>query len=133
MKELPQISEAEWEIMNLLWDESPQSAQAIIDSLKAKQTWKPKTVKSLISRLVKKNAISFDIGDDRSYYYYPLYAKENFVKKEKHNFIEKVFGGELNVMFAAFINDSNISEEQLVECKDLLDKAIKQKRKEKNK
>lgn len=71
MTELPKISEAEWDVMKVLWQFSPQTAAGIIENLGRNKRWKPKTVKTLISRLVAKKALGFHT-ENRSYRYYPL-------------------------------------------------------------
>ncbi|MEJ9132311.1 BlaI/MecI/CopY family transcriptional regulator, partial [Bacillus thuringiensis] len=52
MKELPKISEAELEVMKVLWSKSPQTANEVIEELEKNMDWKPKTIRTLINRLV---------------------------------------------------------------------------------
>jgi BlaI family penicillinase repressor len=59
MKNIPQISEAEWEVMKILWVKSPISSSEVVEMLEGKSSWKAKTIKTLISRLVQKKALSF--------------------------------------------------------------------------
>ncbi len=54
MKELPKISEAELEVMKVLWSRSPQTANEVIEALEVTMDWKPKTIRTLINRLVQK-------------------------------------------------------------------------------
>lgn len=56
--QLPKISEAELEIMKVLWLKSPQTANEIIEELEDPMDWKPKTIRTLINRLVQKEAVS---------------------------------------------------------------------------
>ncbi|MBJ6923123.1 BlaI/MecI/CopY family transcriptional regulator, partial [Vibrio cholerae] len=56
MKELPKISEAELEVMKVLWSRSPQTANEVIEALEVTMDWKPKTIRTLINRLVQKEA-----------------------------------------------------------------------------
>ncbi|PGO48337.1 BlaI/MecI/CopY family transcriptional regulator, partial [Bacillus thuringiensis] len=58
MKELPKISEAELEVMKVLWANSPQTANEVIEALEVKMDWKPKTIRTLINRLVHKEAVA---------------------------------------------------------------------------
>lgn len=57
MKEVPQISDAEWRVMQVIWDKSPITANEVVDKLKNNTHWKPKTIKTLIRRLVEKKAL----------------------------------------------------------------------------
>ena len=71
MSEIPKISEAEWEVMKTFWSKAvPCTANEIFDALGSFSDWKPNTVKTLVTRLVKKGALGF--RERRVYWYYPL-------------------------------------------------------------
>ncbi|SCL86447.1 Protein of unknown function [Bacillus cytotoxicus] len=53
------ISKAELEIMKVLWLNSPQTANEIIEKLESKIDWKPKTIRTFINRLVQKESVSY--------------------------------------------------------------------------
>lgn len=120
MEKQPRISESEWQVMNLLWEESPMTANTIIEKLEKTASWKPKTVKTLISRLLKKEVISFE-KEGREYKYYPLIPKEEYIKKESKSFLQRVYGGALNVMFANFLEEKELKKEDIEELKRILD------------
>lgn len=120
MKELPQISTTEWQVMKVLWIKAPLTANEVITEIEGVTTWKPKTVKTLLGRLVKKRAIAFN-KDGLAYVYYPLVAEDECVKAESHSFLEKVFSGALNVMFANFLEEQKLSKEEIDELKRILD------------
>ncbi|AJQ26614.1 BlaI/MecI/CopY family transcriptional regulator [Pelosinus fermentans] len=124
MKNLPQISDAEWQIMKILWDRAPLTASDVINKVDGVTSWKPKTVKTLLGRLLKKNAISFH-KEGRTYVYYPLVAEDECVKAESQSFLEKVFCGALNVMFAKFLEEQELSREEIAELKRILDQKKK--------
>ena len=72
MKKIPRISETEWEVMKVVWEQAPCSASRIIASLNQRDAaWHPKTVKAFLNRLVKKKALGFKL-DGRAYLYHPL-------------------------------------------------------------
>jgi BlaI family penicillinase repressor len=120
MKEIPGISDTEWIVMKVIWAHSECSASQIIDELEGVTKWKPKTVKSLLSRLVKKQAIGYK-EDKRSYIYYPLFTEEECVRVESQSFLDKVFGGEINTAVANFIEGKKMSKQQIDELRKLLD------------
>lgn len=120
MEKLPQISAAEWQIMKILWAKAPLTANEVIKEIEGITTWKPKTVKTLIGRLVKKKAIAFT-KQDRSYVYYTLIAEDECVKAESRSFLEKVFSGALNVMIANFLEEQKLTSEEIAELKRILD------------
>lgn len=124
MKTLPQISDTEWQVMKILWASEPLTANEVIKKIEGLTSWKPKTVKTLLGRLVKKNAITFD-KDGRTYVYYPLVSEDECVKAESHSFLEKVFSGALNVMFANFLEEKQLSKEEIAELKHILEQKEK--------
>lgn len=124
MKEMPNIADTEWTVMKVIWANSPCTASKIIDELSGVTKWKPKTVKSLISRLVKKKAVGFK-DEDRAYVYYPLVTEEECVKAESQSFLDKVFGGELNTAIANFIGNKKMSKQQIDELRKILDEKEK--------
>ncbi|HBE80001.1 MAG TPA: CopY/TcrY family copper transport repressor [Firmicutes bacterium] len=121
MNDLPRISEAEWEVMKIFWESAPITANEMIEKLKGHISWQPKTVKTLINRLLKKQAIAFE-KDDRVYRYYPLVSKEDCIREESQSFLKRVYNGELNVMLTSFLSSRQLSEKDIEELKQILDK-----------
>lgn len=122
MKDLPRISDAEWQIMKVLWKESPLKAIDIINRLDNISNWQPKTIKTLIRRLIKKNAVAFN--EDSNYYlYYPIVNEEDCFRLENDSFINKVYGGSFNLMLSHFLKARKLSEIEVEELKDILDKS----------
>lgn len=106
MSSIPRISEAEWEVMKIIWNKNHCTANEIIKYLEGSTEWKPKTVKSLISRLLKKNAISFN-EEGRTYYYYPLVNEKECIKEESKSFIQRVYNGAAKNMLLNFMRTIN--------------------------
>lgn len=119
MSTVPQISDAEWKIMKILWESSPMTASEVLTKLDNSK-WKATTVKTLLSRLVKKEALGFEVNG-RTYNYYPLINEEECVKAESKSFLKKVYDGGLKVMFANFLEMEDLSEEELEELRGLLE------------
>lgn len=122
MNRKPRISEAEWEVMRVLWGKSPLPAQDIIQALSTREKWHPKTVKTLLNRLVKKGALGFS-KDGRAYLYRPLVTESECVATESESFLERVFGGSLKPMFAHFAETRKLSSSEIAELKRLLKKS----------
>ncbi len=119
MSATPRISEAEWEVMKICWNRSPVTAQEIIDRLAALDDWHPKTVKTLLNRLVKKRALGFK-KDGRAYLYHPLVTEKDCVSAESRSFLDRVFGGSLRPMLAHFVEHQKLSSSEISELKTLL-------------
>jgi BlaI family penicillinase repressor len=107
--------------MKLLWQKAPQSANQIIDQLKDEVDWNPRTVKTLLNRLVNKGALKFETKG-RSYLYYPAVQENECKHNAAHTFINRVFDGALKPMLAAFLESEKLSKEDLDELKRILDK-----------
>ena len=105
--------------MKIVWDKHPITASEIISDLENQKTWMPKTIKSLISRLVKKDVLHYE-EKQRAYYYYPLVSKEECIKEESKSFIKKVYSGAVKSMLVNFINDNELSEEDVMELQKIL-------------
>lgn len=120
MKKLPKISESEWVVMRVLWSKNPLSAQEVFEQVDATTKWKPKTVKTLIDRLVKKGAVKYE-KDGRRYLYYPAVGRDECITTERKSFIKRVYGGISKPMLAAFLEDAKLSAEDIEELKDILE------------
>lgn len=116
---MPRISETEWEIMKICWSRHPLSAQEIIEALSARDEWHPKTVKTLLNRLVKKRALGFK-KQGRAYLYQPLVAEQDCVAAESESFLDRVFGGSLHPMLAHFVQSKKLSATEIQKLKRLL-------------
>ncbi|MGP8198544.1 MAG: BlaI/MecI/CopY family transcriptional regulator [Limisphaerales bacterium] len=121
MKKIPRISETEWEVMKVVWEQAPCSASRIIASLnESDAAWHPKTVKAFLNRLVKKKALGFKL-DGRAYLYHPLVRQSECAEAASQSFLERVFGGSFRPMLAHFVARKKLSQEEIRELKKLLD------------
>jgi len=120
MKKLPKISESEWLVMRVLWSNSPLAANEVFEQLESQTKWKPKTVKTLIDRLVKKDAVRFE-KEGRRYLYYPAVVKAECVATERRSFVRRVYGRITKPMLAAFLEDARLSAQDIAELKEILE------------
>lgn len=81
--------------------------------------WKPKTIHTLIGRLVKKQAISFT-RENRTYLYYPLVDESECIREETQSFLERVYNGSFNLMAASFLKEQKLSKKDIEELKQIL-------------
>ena len=120
MTRIPKIAESEWKVMKVLWSRSePMPAYDIIQALSSKE-WQPKTVKTLLSRLVKKKALGYRTYKNL-YLYYPLVSEAECVKLESESFLKRCFGGNLEPMLAHFVEERRLGKGQIAELKRILD------------
>jgi len=128
MAKPPQISDAEWEVMNVLWKESPRSATDVAEELCDPMSWHPKTVKTLLGRLVKKGALRFREEGNR-YLYSPAFPRERFVAVESRSFIDRVFGGETTPALVHIVEYMELSEADFRELRAILNRKQKEEKK----
>ncbi len=123
MKKIPRISESEWEVMKVVWEQAPCSASQIIAALNQGEknaAWHPKTVKAFLNRLVRKKALGFKL-DGRAYLYHPLVRQSECAEAASASFLDRVFGGSLQPMLAHFVERKRLSKEEIRELKKLLE------------
>ena len=130
MKKTPKISQAEWEVMEVLWKTSPLTANDIVEKLTAKTPWKRETIRTLINRLVQTKAIGFE-KKGRQYDYFPIVTQAECIKQETRSFLRRFGGGAIEPMLAAFVEEKQLSPEKIAKLRKILDeKAASTKRKE---
>ena len=121
MKPFPKITETEWEVMRVIWAAHPITASEVVDQLCAKDpSWHPKTVRTLLARLVHKKALGFE-AQGRTYVYDPLVKEADCAGQESESFVERVFGGALTPMLAHFVQNRTIKKEDLEELRRMLE------------
>jgi BlaI family penicillinase repressor len=121
MKSVPKISDTEWEIMRIVWAHHPLTAAEIIARLSAADaSWHPKTVRTLLTRLVAKRALDYE-EQGRTYVYEPRVTEVECVAAASVSFVDRVFGGALKPMLAHFIERRHFTREELGELRALLD------------
>jgi len=129
-REAPRLSELEWEIMKPLWEHGPMAARDLYEKVPAEYAWAYKTVKTMLARLVKKGAITYDqIGN--SYLYRPVFTRGEMAYEATGSFIQRVFDGALSPFFAHFVQQ--VSREELELLKSELARLEKKGRNQRGK
>ncbi len=82
MSDLPQISEAEFEVMKIVWKHAPISTNEITDKLLQTTSWSPKTIQTLIKRLVTKGALTYE-KQSRVFVYTPVVKENEYISTRK--------------------------------------------------
>jgi BlaI family penicillinase repressor len=115
-----EISDAEWQVMHVIWDQQPLAAQDIISALKESTGWSPATIRTMLHRLVKKNVLAFATEGNR-YIYRARARREQCLRRATQSFLNRVFGGETAPMLAYFVQNGRLSANEIAELKRLLD------------
>lgn len=116
----PKISPAEWEVMKVLWEQSPRTANEVIEALPLDMNWHPKTVRTLLHRLTEKGAIHAE-KSGRVSSFTPEVKEEACMREESRSFLDRVFDGGVSPMLAHFLEHEKISEEEISELRRMLD------------
>jgi BlaI family penicillinase repressor len=121
MRRLPRISDAEWVVMKVLWSAPGRTAEEVVEALRGKVTWNARTIRTLINRLLRKRALRY-AREGRRYRYFPAVQEAQCVRHETRSFLRRVYGDTLAPMLAAFIDDAELSPEDIEELKRVLDR-----------
>ena len=124
MANLPQISEAEFEVMKIVWKYAPISTNEITDRLTKTTTWSPKTIQTLIKRLVTKGALTYE-KQSRVFVYTPLVEEEEYIGQESSSFLNRFYDGDITAMLSTYIKNDRLSESEIDTLRSLLSKCSK--------
>lgn len=124
MHQLPQISEAEYEIMKILWAEHPLSTNDVCERAQQTHDWNQKTIHTLLSRLYNKGVVAYE-KKGRMYHYDPLIAREEYLRQENRHFLGRFYEGKAAPMLSALLSNADIPDQELKEMYDLLEAKIK--------
>ncbi|CDO37475.1 Predicted transcriptional regulator [Novosphingobium mathurense] len=113
------ISEAEHAVMEALWERSPLTAQEVCEEVCGPRGWSLATVKTLLSRLVAKQAVATE-PDGKRFLYSPKMAREAYVGTESRRLVDRLFGGRAAPLFAHLAQNEALTEDDIAEIEALL-------------
>ena len=116
------LSESEWKVMSLLWDEAPRTIMQITNFFKESTGWTKHTVMTFLRRMEEKGAVHFEEGE-RAKLYYPDIEKTDAVIQETEEFLDKVFGGRMGLMLNTMVEKKALSKEEIEELYEILKRA----------
>ncbi len=115
-----QISVAESKVMEVLWHRSPISAEEITTEVAEDQSWSAGTVKSLLNRLLSKEAISAT-KEGRRYLYSPVLQQAEYKSTEGQGLLDRLFEGRVSALFTHFSNHEKLNADDVAELKKLIE------------
>lgn len=113
------VSDAELEVLKSLWRLEEASANEVITELNKQSQWHEKTVRTLLGRMVKKEAIAAE-QQGRSYVYRPLVQQDDYTFKKSKSMLDKLFNGSLPSLVAGFAAKENLKKEEIDELKSFI-------------
>jgi predicted transcriptional regulator len=114
------ISEAESQVMEVLWERAPRSAEDVAASLADRQPWQEATIKTLLNRLLKKRAVAAE-RDGRRYLYRPLIRRGDYVLAESRSLLDRLYGGRVSALVAHFSQREKLSKKDIAELRALIE------------
>ena len=114
-----QVTEAEWKIMEVLWDHSPRTMTEITAILEPETGWTRHTVITLLKRMLEKGSISMD-DTERAKKYTPLVTREQASTEETHKFLSHVFKGKASLLVNHLVDAGDLSENELKQILDMI-------------
>lgn len=119
MSKLPQISEAEFEVMKVIWKYAPISTNEVTEKLTQTTDWSPKTIQTMLKRLVTKKALTYE-KQSRVFVYTPLVPETEYIRQESNSFLNKYYNGNLVSMLTSYLEDDKLSKTELDTLRHLL-------------
>ncbi len=115
------ISEAELEVMKVVWKRNEVTSLEIIEEVSSKTNWNKNTIKTLLSRLVEKGAIQVMKDRGSLFVYAPNISEQEYKKKENQNFLDKLYNGSVNDMLLTFAKSKALTKKDLQELMKLIE------------
>lgn len=119
MSKLPQISEAEFEVMKVIWKYAPISTNEVTEKLTQTTDWSPKTIQTMLKRLVTKKALTYE-KQSRVFVYTPLVPETEYIRQESNSFLNKYYNGNIVSMLTSYLEDDKLSKTELDTLRHLL-------------
>lgn len=121
MSALPQISEAEYEVMKIVWKYAPINTNEITEKLLAASSWSAKTIQTLIKRLVNKGVLTYE-KNSRVFVYTPVVKESEYISQESNSFLNRYYDGDITAMLSAYIQNDKLSKTEIETLRALLSK-----------
>lgn len=121
---MERIGEAEYAVMEVLWQEAPLTAAEVAERVPAERGWSIRTVKTMLGRLLAKGILAHE-EEGRRYLYRPAVARADYVAQESGKLLDRMFGGRVTPLVAQLAERDRLSPADIAEIEALL-KALKQ-------
>lgn len=114
------LTDAEWNVMECLWEKSPRTGRETVAYLNEKMGWSRSTTLTLLRRMEEKGAVSSEMVDNLTMFS-PCITREGAAVQETESFLERVYKGNVGMMFSAFTKKQNLSKAEIEELYAILD------------
>ena len=118
------FSDGEWKILNLLWDEEPQTISSIVAAMKPETDWTKSTVNSMLLRLCDKGAVRIEL-DGVKKLYYPTVDRDAAVRRESSRALKKIRPDRFGLLVSAMTEEMELTDSEIEELVGILKGARK--------
>jgi BlaI family penicillinase repressor len=116
------LSDGEWNIMNVLWESAPRTITQLTADLKESTGWSKHTIITMLNRMESKGAVRYEQGG-RAKKYYPAVERVETALEETESFLDKVYAGSLGLMVNTMVEKNSLSKEDIDQLYAILEKA----------
>ena len=113
------ITDAEWEIMAVVWDKAPVAASVVAAVLDKRKNWSLATVRTLLRRLVGKGAVKQEFQGKR-YIYLPRVSVEECARMASESFVDRVLGWAPSETILHVVRKAKLSKDDIEELRRIL-------------
>jgi BlaI family penicillinase repressor len=113
------LTEAEWEVMQCLWDRSPMTGREVTENLHTRMGWSRSTSLTLLRRLEAKGAVVGNTDSDVKLFR-PLIGKDEVAVRETQSLLNRAYQGSLSLLVSAFTKDQTLSQKEIDELYSIL-------------
>ena len=116
-----EITDAELEIMKVLWENGELTLNEIVEILSKKEKKNKSTIKTLLYRLIEKESVKSITNKKKENTYKAAINEEEYLKKANESFLEKLYNGSTNKLLLNFVEEKKISKKDLQDLLDLIE------------
>ena len=119
---MKELSEAEWNVMESLWESFPKVGSQIVADMVNRTGWSRSTTLTMLRRMTDKGLI-FCEDNGKMKTYTPLIERETAVKKETESFLNRVYHGSISMLVCGLVQRQRLSQDEIAELRQILDEA----------
>lgn len=117
------ISEAEWQVMRVIWSKEKATSQEIVSVLSETMNWKPATIKTLIGRLVKKEMISTEEQGNK-YIYRALVSEESTIHSATSDLFSRICARKIGATISDLVSEAELTAEDIRQIQEELNEKV---------
>ena len=108
--------------MKVVWGNAPISTNEVTERLTSTTNWSPKTIQTMLKRLVTKGALSY-VKEGRVFVYTPLVEEGEYVGQKSRSFLSRYYDGKLSSMVSAFLENDRLTDSEISTLREIIDKS----------